>query len=193
MSVYGNIMLKDLAPEGSQINPASIDLPISNKVILVTFDGYKDLAIIKAPNPVSPYELMFVDGREHEPVIRYTEVDLDEYPNGIWVRPGIGVLCSTPRIEMPYDAVGQVLLKSSRGREFYQSCMAGYVDNSFHGDITLELYAPVIPIFLQTGMKIVQLRIDELKGQDFGYDTQPTAKYYGQTGPTGSKDAAYAK
>lgn len=176
--------------DGQQINSASVDLAIGNKIILVNFGGYKPKSVLK--NDIDPYSQMLVDAAEYEPVIRHTEVDLNDFPDGIWIRPGVGVLCTTEStLTIPKDVVGQVLLKSSRGREFYQSCMAGYFDNGFHGQGTLEIYAPVIPIFFQTGLKIVQMRFDKLSEVSYDYTEQPTAKYVGQTGPTASKDAHY--
>ena len=171
-----------------KVNPASVDLAIGNKITLVTFGGYKNKSVIERGDD-DPYRQMVVDANRYEPIIRHIDLDLDEFPNGIWVRPGVGVLCSTVAdLRIPKDVVGQVLLKSSRGREFYQSCMAGYFDNGFHGQGTLEIYAPVIPIFLQTGLKIVQMRFDELTEYEMTYQTQPDAKYAGQKGPTASRD-----
>lgn len=196
--VLGNEYLErnfmSLGIEGQQINSASVDLEIGNKIILVTFGGYKKKAIVTKADVKGedPHSMMLVDGADYEPIIKHTEVDLDDFSEGIWVRPGVGVLCSTKStLHIPDNAVGQVLLKSSRGREFYQSCMAGFFDNGFYGQGTLEIYAPVIPIFFKTGLKIVQMRFDGLSDSSFTYKTQPTAKYAGQQGPTGSKDAAY--
>lgn len=196
--VLGNAYLEAIAEKAGfadqKINPASVDLEIGNKITLVTFGGYQSRSKIDriGGNDGDPYQQMFVDNDKFEPVIRHTDVDLDEFPNGIWVRPGVGVLCSTKSdLRIPKDVVAQALLKSSRGREFYQSCMAGYADNGFPGQLTLEIYAPVVPIFFQTGLRIVQLRFDELTEYTMDYTTQPDAKYIGQQGPTASRDSRY--
>lgn len=181
--------IEQLGLKGQQVNPASVDLTIGNKIILVNFNGYKRQSLVANPSMPDPYQMMFVDATEYDPIIRHTEVDLNDFPSGIWVRPGVGVLCTTEStVAIPDNAVGQVLLKSSRGREFYQSCMAGFCDNGFVGQVTLELYGPVVPIFFQTGLKVVQMRFDELTQSSFTYATQPTAKYQGQQGPTASRD-----
>jgi deoxycytidine triphosphate deaminase len=175
-----------------QINSASVDLSIGNKIILVSFEGYKKKSLLAEARGYNPHQQMLVNAAEYEPTIRHTEVDLNDFPDGVWIRPGVGVLCSTQaHINIPVDVVGQVLLKSSRGREFYQSCMAGFFDNGFYGEGTLEIYAPVIPIFFQTGLKIVQMRFDKLEEVSRAYTSQPTAKYLGQIGPTGSRDAQF--
>lgn len=176
-----------------QINSASTDLEIDDKITLVDFGGYhKKKTIVESYTAPNPYNSMFVDGSEYEPTIRHTELDLKEFPEGIWVRPGVGILASTKSFfKMPHNVVGQILLKSSRGREFYQSCMAGFIDNGFQGNITLEIYAPVVPIFIGSGLRIVQVRFDSLEESDFHYGEQPSAKYHGQVGVQGSKDARY--
>lgn len=191
MSVLGDKYISSVnlgLTEQDKINSASVDLAIRNKITLVSFGGYKRRSLIEKMD-VNPYDQMFVSNDDFEPIVRHTDVDLDDFPNGLWVRPGVGVLCSTEAIlRIPKDAVGQVLLKSSRGREFYQSCMAGFFDNGFHGQGTLEIYGPVVPIFFQTGMKIVQMRFDQLEEYSRDYSTQPDAKYQYQTGPTPSRD-----
>lgn len=180
---------QELGIEGQQINSASVDLAIGNKIILVNFNGYKPQSLVASPTVPDPYQMMFVDAAEYDPIIRHTEVDLDDFPSGIWVRPGVGVLCTTESyLRIPKNVVGQFVLKSSRSREFYQSCMAGYFDNGFHGEGTLSIYPPIVPIFFKKGMKIGQMVYEELDASSFDYTTQPTAKYAGQTGPTASKD-----
>lgn len=191
MSVVGDVELKKLgiAGEKDQINSASIDLAISNKIILVDFQGYiSKLADIETKNP---YEQMFVDALYWEAKIRHTHVDLNQFPAGIWIRPGVGILASTAsKVKIPKDRVGQVLLKSSRARDFVQSCMAGFHDNGFEGHTTLELYPPVVPIKIIPDMKIVQLRVDDLSGFSFDYSTQHDQKYMNQEGPTPSRDGS---
>lgn len=193
--VLGNSFMEQnkdsLGIAGQKINPASVDLEIGNKLKLLTFNGYKPKSLISKPD-YNPYDQILVDGNDFEPVIKETEVDLDEFPNGIWIRPGVGVLCDTKsNLTIPDNVVGQVLLKSSRGREFYQSCMAGFFDNGFTGTGTLEIYAPVIPIFFQTGLRIVQMRFDSLTDYSFTYKEQHDAKYLNQSGPTSSRDAKF--
>lgn len=186
MAVKGNDYLE--AKFEGKVNPASVDLEISNEIVLVHFGGFKPRLSIQRPD-FDPYSQILLDAADFEPVIRNVSVDLNNHPSGIWVRPGVGILCTTKTyVKMPDNVVGQVLLKSSRGREFYQSCLAGFIDNGFEGQITLELYAPVVPIFLQTGFRIVQLRVDTVEDFSMTYKTQPDAKYLGQMGPTISKD-----
>lgn len=187
--VLGNKFIEQLGLEEQQINSASVDLTIGDKIIIVDFDGYEKKSSIIQQNEVNPYNQMVVDAREYEARIRHTEVDLSEFPEGVWIRPGVGILVSTEAtVEIPDDVVGQVILKSSRGREFYQLVNAGYFDNGFKGQGTLQLYAPVVPILILPGMKMVQMVFHTLKKFDFTYAEQPTAKYQNQAGPTASKD-----
>lgn len=175
-----------------KVNSASLDLALGNQVTLVNFGGYQPKSILKNANGPDPYQQMLVDASEYEPIIRYTEVDLKDFPSGIWVRPGVGILCHTAtELHIPKDAVGQIILKSSRGREFYQLANAGYFDNGFKGQGTLQLHAPVIPIFLQEGLRIVQMRFDELTESSFDYSTQEDAKYQNSKGVMPSADAKY--
>lgn len=188
MSVFGERFLLQHAATmgliGEKINPASIDLKIGNKVTLVHFGGYKPKKVVQAPD-YDPYQQILVDAQDFEPIYRHTEVDLKDFPEGIYIRPGVGCLLTTQsEIRMPVDMVGQVLLKSSRGRDFYQSCLAGFIDNGFNGELTLEIYAPVVPILLKDGMEIVQVRFDGMEGVGRSY----TGKYQGQIGPTAARD-----
>lgn len=189
---YAEQNIEALGLVGQQVNSASTDLNIGNKIILVTFGGYKSKNKLLPLTPSDPYSQILVDANEWEPTIIHTEVNLDDFDSGIWIRPGVGVLCTTQStVKLPANVVGQVLLKSSRAREFVQMCVSGYFDNGFEGEGTLALYAPVIPVRLFSGMKISQIILHELKDASFDYSTQPTAKYQGQTGPTASKDAKY--
>lgn len=190
--VLGNKKFTELNIADGIANPASLDLTIGNKITLVNFEGYKSGSAIIQQNKVDPHRMMLVDAKEYEPTIRYTEVDLNDFPDGVWVRPGVGILCTTETtFKMPEDVVGQVILKSSRGREFFALANAGYFDNGFQGQGTLQIHAPVIPIFLQTGMRVVQMVFHQVDGSTFHYGEQPDAKYQYQVGPQGSKDAKF--
>lgn len=172
-------------------NSASLDLEIGNKVKLITFGGYKPKSLISKPD-YDPYQQMLVDGAEFEPVVRETEVDLDQFPQGVWIRPGVGVLLETKaEIKIPDNVTAQAVLKSSRGREFYQLMGAGFYDNGFKGQGNIQLCGSVIPIYLETGLRIVQLVFNQLTDYSFTYAQQPDAKYQNQTGVQGSKDARF--
>jgi deoxycytidine triphosphate deaminase len=192
MTTQGSLVLQKLgiAGEHDLINSASIDLAISNEIILVDFQGYKEQTKVQTPGRLKdPYSQMFVDVKDWEAVIRHTKVDLGEFPEGIWVRPGVGVLASTQSVvTIPDNMVGQILLKSSRARDFVQSVMAGFHDNGFSGQTTLEIYAPVVPIKLVPNMRVVQLRLDKVEKYGYTYREQETQKYMNQVGPTPSKD-----
>ena len=172
-------------------NSASLDLEIGNKVKLVSFGGYKFRNLIEQPG-VDPYSMMFVPNSAFEPIVREVELDLDEFPDGIWVRPGVGVLLETKaEIHIPDNVTAQAVLKSSRGREFYQLMGAGFYDNGFKGQGNIQLCGSVIPIYLETGLRIVQLVFNGLTDYSYTYAEQPDAKYQNQTGVQGSKDAKF--
>jgi len=174
-----------------QVNSASLDVKIGNKVKLITFGGYLPKSIIQKPD-YDPYQQMLVDAREFEPVVKETGVDLNDFPEGLWIRPGVGVLLETmDKLYIPKYTTAQAVLKSSRGREFYQLMGAGFYDNGFEGQGNIQLCGTVIPIFLETGLRIVQLVFNQVTETDFDYSTQPDAKYQNQTGVQGSKDARF--
>lgn len=194
MSVNGSHELQELAfltgLEGSVVNPASIDLTIGNELELVWMDHVEKSMFVKEK---------YFAAKHYEPVIERKKLNLldfqvtgedgsiDTNRSGIWVPPGVGVLMHTAQhVTLPKDKAGLLLLKSSRGREFWQHAMAGWVDNGFDGQLVLEVYAPAIPIHIYAGQRAVQLTVHDVNEGGFSYGDQPDSHYQGQRGVTRS-------
>lgn len=154
----------------AQVNPASIDLTLAPVIRQQRWDGN-----------TSP------------PQLETRVVDLSTYPDGYWIEPGWAVLCESREVlQMPHNLVGQFNLKSSRGREFFQHCLSGYIDNGFTGSLILEIYAPVIPIKVYDGLKIGQVVFTSVANVGFTYGEKNGAHYQGQRGLVGSWQDPYA-
>ena len=94
------------------LNPASLDIRCGSHIQLLVESGFKSFDIS-----------------------RYTT------DNPYWLQPGDRVLVSSLEIfNMPRNVCGEFKLKSSRGREFYQHLLAGFIDPEFHDShLTMEL------------------------------------------------------
>lgn len=91
-------------------------------------------------------------------------------------------------IKIPPCWAGELMLKSSLGRQGLEHLHAGWFDPGFEGTGTLEIknMAPW-PITLKRGQKIVQMAFHELKAlPEKSY--QVTGRYNGQRGPTEAKE-----
>jgi dCTP deaminase len=99
------------------------------------------------------------------------------------LQPGQAILASTTEyIKMPADCAGMIVLKSSMARKGLDHALAGFIDPSFEGEITLELHTHRM-IRLTRGQRIVQLillRLESLPLKGYG----ETGRYNGQRGPT---------
>lgn len=94
--------------------------------------------------------------------------------NPYMLRPNEFLLVSTlESFNLPPHITCEIKLKSSRAREGLSHAMAGWVDNGFHGILTLELknYSTVHALPIYPGMRVGQLVI-------FNTDV-PTKTYQG--------------
>lgn len=89
-------------------------------------------------------------------------------------------------VTMPQNLCGNLMLKSSRGREGLEHLHAGFFDPGFSGTATLELVnvAPW-PVAIKKGQPLVQLVFMECYPPAVGYDQ--TGRYNGQAEPQPSK------
>lgn len=102
--------------------------------------------------------------------------------------PGFLYLLDTLEyIKIPTCWAGELMLKSSMGRQGLEHLHAGFFDPGFHGTGTLEIknMAPW-PITLKRGQRIVQMAFHELKALPAKPYTV-TGRYNGQRGPTEAK------
>jgi len=77
-------------------------------------------------------------------------------------------------LTVPSNVAIELKLKSSRAREGLSHALAGWVDNGFHGVLTLELknYSTKKPVFIYPGLRIGQLIIHSTE--------EPTTPYQGK-------------
>lgn len=148
--------------QGSQIQPASVDIRLGN-----TFSIVEDSS---APILTFTQEMA------------YKEMRAEKY----LLLPGQFVLATTMEyIKLPDDLTAFVEGRSSLGRMGLFIQNAGWVDPGFSGEITLELFnANRCAIELQAGRRIGQLvfaRMDQAALHPY------RGKYQGQRGATGSR------
>lgn len=120
-----------------QINGASVDLTLGDRVLVEERPEVVDLAAKETP-PMR--EMPMREGAWH-------------------LRPGDFVLAHTREyFRLPSDVAGHYMLKSSLARAGLQHLFAGYMDPSWHGVLTLELVNATRDqvLLLRPGMKIGQ-------------------------------------
>ena len=105
--------------------------------------------------------------------------------------PGEFILTTTiERVELPYDIAARVEGKSSLGRRgLLVHCTAGWIDNGFKGEITLEFknLGPE-PITLTAGQRIAQLCFFQTTGAVRPYGSEGLGSHYqNQLGATLAK------
>jgi dCTP deaminase len=161
------------APEDHCIQPASVDLRLSNEFL--RFPRFGTLSAIAPPDLI----------REN---VSWHDVFILE--------PGGFVLgCTVERVEVPDDLVARVEGKSSLGRlGLMVHVTAGFVDPRFRGRITLELRnLNKLPIELRPGMKISQVVFEPVLGKVLRpYGTRGLGSKYqdseGVRGPIGEME-----
>lgn len=139
MSILVDRQIRKLALEGmiqpfepKMLNPASLDIRVGDTAVLETSRGQKD-------------------------------INLWEYSKSkaYGLLPGECVLVASLEIfNMPSNVAGEFKLKSSRGREFYQHMLAGWIEPDFHNSVlTMEIKNAhpynVLPLY--PGLRIGQI------------------------------------
>jgi len=150
------------------INPASIDFTLSNSFLVpIKCDNYI-LDPFHGPSISNGFNL--------------------EKREWIIIESGQFILASTvEKFSLNKNVTGIVTGKSSIGRVGIFIENAGYVDNGFCGDITLELFnALPYSIKLYSGMKIGQISFQVSQHCNKGYGERKSSKYHNQSGVTGS-------
>ena len=167
----GQLRIGPLEDPELQVQPASVDLRLSNDVQVAT--GVGD------DNPLVRDELSFeamTVGQDEEFVI---------HPGEFWLASTIET------VEVPPTLVGHVTGRSSIGRQgLLIHVSAGLCDPGWEGQITLELVnlSPA-PVRLEPGDRVCQLYLVEVKGTvDRAYGERSDSRYQGQRGPVASRD-----
>lgn len=161
--------------EDSQVQPASVDLTLSNE-----WRVYPDPP--RNATYITPIDM------DHAKRIETIKTVSAEY----LLMPHELVLCSTVEyVSIPANVQAQVHGKSSLGRlGLLVHVTAGFIDPGFKGKITLEMYnLNNRPILLRAGKSICQLSLAELSCYaEFPYGHEKLhSKYQDQTEVTGSR------
>lgn len=137
----------------SLINPSSLDIRIGDTALVeVKGAGFQECSWFGGTSEKSPYLM----------------------------KPNEVIMTSTyEKLELPPDIACELKLKSSRARQGLSHALAGWIDNGFHGNLTLELknYNCENRVGIYPGMKIGQLIFHKTKmpkksysGRYGGYD-----------------------
>lgn len=199
----GNV--RDEEVVGSQINPASYDLTLGNKVsVYKTVTMFSNLSTKKGPhgilgkaeglNPRPPKDIGMGEFIERDPagVLNVKTVnqtwDFEIDPGKGWLlKPGIGYLMHTHEIVLTKRYVPVLDGKSSMGRLFVTAHVtAGYGDPGFNGQYTLECVA-LYPTVVFPGMRFCQIRFHTMVGEPIDYEETGTYKGGLARGPIASQ------
>ena len=169
MSTLVDFQLKRWAKEGglkpcdfSLVNPASVNLRIGTTLVVESPAGTTYEVDISANSQACPF----------------------------LVDPGEWILTHTQEIvKLPGNFEAEVCLRSSAARAGWQHALAGYVDPSWEGRLTLEFQNvrrfTALPIY--PGLQLCQLRVRKLHEiPEVGYDQ--TGRYHGDLGVTTNRD-----
>lgn len=169
----GDLVVDPLEDPDVQVQPASIDLRLSNEFLVFR-------------NPHVPY----IDPRG--PPQDLTEPLTVPEGGALVLHPGEFVLGSTlERVRIPPDLVARVEGRSSMGRlAVVVHATAGFIDPGFEGRITLELSnLGRVAVALHPGMRISQIVLHEMRSpaqRPYGSPGRGS-KYQGQSGPVASR------
>ncbi len=179
----GELVVDPIDDLDTQIQPASIDLRLGN-----TFLEF-ERTNIPCIHPDNPDEI--------DSYISETHVDDGDE---IILHPGDFVLGTTyETVKIPNDLVATLEGRSSLGRlAIIVHATAGWIDNGFEGQITLELSnLGNAPVALTPGMRVSQLVVMETKSPcKRPYGAERGSKYQHQSGPAQSKidaDVEYSR
>jgi dCTP deaminase len=190
----GNIKIVGFTKE--RLNPASVDLTLSNKVKTFRRKVKYASSIIELPTWVVYNKLYFKDGLEYCYIdcldIKNPNQEYHEYvmpDDGFVLMPNKGYLFAcNETISVGRNLVARVDGKSSLGRYFVKIHeTAGYVDPCFFGKLVLEVTCQE-PIRIYPNIPICQLVFDYVQGKvTTAYGEKLTDKYQGQQGVQTSK------
>lgn len=148
----------------SLINPASVNLRIGTVLVVESPAG-------------GTYEV---------------DISTNSVGNPFMVDPGEWILTHTLEIvSLPPNFEAEVCLRSSAARAGWQHALAGYVDPSWSGRLTLEFQNvrrfEVLPIY--PGLQLCQLRVRQLSmTPERGYDL--TGRYQGDLSVNTNQDVS---
>ncbi|MCH2110410.1 MAG: dCTP deaminase [Polyangiaceae bacterium] len=170
----GSIGISPLDDPDLQIQPASIDLRLSNHFVVYHLP-----------------QVACIDPKDENTVTGCTESIVIDEGKAFVLHPGEFALGSTlERVRVPNDLVARVEGRSSIGRlAVVVHATAGFIDPGFEGDITLELAnLGSCAVKLYPGMRISQVVFQTMTSPaERPYGPARGSKYQGQGGPVASK------
>lgn len=170
----GDLVIAPLLDAELQIQPASVDLRLSNEFLV--YDANR----VACLDPLDPESIA-------ASMTRTRVADGDAFV----LHPGEFALGSTmERVKMPVDLVGVVDGRSSIGRlAVVVHATAGFIDPGFEGQITLELSnIGQIPVKLYPGMRLAQIVLHQMTSPaELPYGASRGSQYQDQTGPQASR------
>ena len=170
----GEIEVEPLDDPDLQIQPASIDLRLSDRFV-----------VYQIPH------VACIDPKDESTIVDHTTEIIIEEGKSFVLHPGEFALGSTyERIKVPSDLVARVEGRSSIGRlAVVVHATAGFIDPGFEGEITLELAnLGNCAVKLYPGMRISQIVFHELlTPAERPYGKARGSKYQGQGGPVASR------
>lgn len=103
------------------------------------------------------------------------------------LRPGHPVVVTTAEVvNFPATLAGELVLKSSMGRQGIDMCKAGWIDPGFSGTLSITLYSHV-PARLTLGQRFVQIKFYRM---DRVPESIYRGRYQNQAGPTLARPVA---
>lgn len=130
------------------VNSASLDLRVGYKILMLID---RDRYFLEKFNG----DTTQADSQGNH----FLEIKLNEGESFEVPPNGCVLVDSLETFNVPEDVAGQVVLKSSRGREFWQHIMAGFIDPGFNSSVlTMELINKSLQSKLLTpGFRIAQV------------------------------------
>jgi dCTP deaminase len=172
----GAVHLQVIPWEPENVNPASLDLRLSDEISVPMWywrPGLRRAAFALHQRWPKRFPL-WSEPRKFKRFV-------------LW--PGRFVLCSSLEwTAVPDTMIALLFSKSSTGRLGLEHLHAGYGDPGFNGTWTLELInvAPW-PVVLEAGKRLMQLAYIEMSGPP-ARTYRETGRYNGQVGPTPARE-----
>jgi dCTP deaminase len=122
--------------DSTLLNPTSLDIRVGDTAKLFIYKEHGVTAFLKR-------KLWQWFNWGSEPEVEYLDIDLSKTDSAkpYWLKSGDRILvASLETFNLPDDVAAQFLLKSSRGREFYEHLLAGWCDPGWNGSkLTMEI------------------------------------------------------
>lgn len=133
-----------------------------------------------APEQVNPASVDLTLGTQYVSLDSGNTYEVTE-ERPLLLAPGFPVLVTTAEtVNFPPTLAGELVLKSSMGRQGIDMCKAGWIDPGFSGNLSITLYSHV-HARLELGQRFVQIKFYRMDRVPEGIYR---GRYQNQTGPT---------